>query len=284
MGRIDQNDNHRSEDLRRKRTQRSQQRVNAVSSRVINPVNSRPVIVRGKAFGTPIHHQAGTRPRRQYYLTMDQASGAELRLPAIPLVNPGWRLASGLLVILLAFGIFSFWNSPYFQVSGAEVKGVERLSPEEINKTLRLENMSIIEIDPAQIQEELTTTYPELVDVQVQVHLPNFVTVTAVERKPVIAIQKGDQISWVDADGILFPARGDAGALVTVYTEDDLPLLIQPDPDAIATQSASSESDQPVSAKESLKMNATKPVRIDPTLLAAAQELNQTACGHKTGL
>ncbi len=283
---------NRSEDLRRKRTQRSQKRINTVSSRIVNPVNPRPVIVRGNAFGTPIHRQAGTRARRQFYLTMDQTAGSELRLPAFPLINPGWRLASGLLMILAAIGIFSLWNSPYFQVSSVEVNGLERLSAEEVNKTLNLANTSIVEVDAKAVHDKLMAAYPELIDAQVQVEMPNFVTVTARERKPVMAVKKGDQVSWIDTDGVIFPAHGDAGSLLTINTDDDLPTVAQVDPaqmatliadsgnsDTAATQAASVNStNQAGGASASANgqaANPTGPRKVDPELVAAAQQLSQ---------
>ncbi len=57
---------NRAEEVRSRRAQRSQQRVANVSSRIVNPPPSRPVTVRGGAFGRPMHQQAGTRARRQF--------------------------------------------------------------------------------------------------------------------------------------------------------------------------------------------------------------------------
>src|SRR5512140_2376732 len=100
----------RSEEVRKRRTQQSQQRMSTVDNRVFNPVRAaRPVTARGNLFGTPIHQQTSTRARRQFYIAMDQA-GAELRLPAISLVNPGWRILSFAIVVLSLVGIFSLWN------------------------------------------------------------------------------------------------------------------------------------------------------------------------------
>jgi len=268
------NNTNRAEEIRQRRSQRSQQRISSVSSHINSPVKSRPVTVRGNTFGTPVHRQAGTRtPRRQFYLTMDQAAGTELRLPAIRLVNPGWRLLSGLLLILAAVGAFSMWGSPFFQVQTVEVKGLQRVSSDEINARLKLENYSIIEINPVEIKQRLVEQYDDLINVRVSVEIPNIVTVSAEERQPTLAFQIGDQTKWVDADGYLFTANGDGGTLLTVITEGDLPLVpLETSDDQKAGQDAASEE---ASAKSQPAAAQTGPRQVDPLLLTAVQGLSQ---------
>ncbi len=214
---------NRAEDIRRRRAQRSQQHVGNVVSRVSSPVQSRPVLVRGSGYGTPVHRQAGTRARRQFYVTME-SSGAELRLPSLPLIRPGWRLLSGLLVVFLAVGIFSLWNSPFFRISSIDVEGLQRLNASDLEAEIALENLSVIEVNPQTVQAKIEQSFPELTDIAITVELPNIVTVTARERQPVLAWQEGDQTSWVDVEGFIFQPRGEAGALVTVQSNDNIPL------------------------------------------------------------
>ncbi len=131
----------------------------------------------------------------------------------------------------MIIGIYSMLNSPFCQVGTVEVKDLQRLNADEINAALNLENLSIIEIDPQQIQEKLISTYPELINVRVWVNMPNAVTISAEERVPVIALAEGDQTNWVDASGIIFPARGEAVVngetkpLVTIQAEEGLPMV-----------------------------------------------------------
>ncbi len=269
---------NRAEDVRRRRAQRSQQRSSVVSSRITNPVNTRPVTVRGNVFGgTPVHRQVGTRARRQFYLTVDQAAGTELRLPAIRLVNPGWRLISGIIAIAAIIGIFSMWSSPYFQVQSVDVKGLQRLTAEDINANLKLEEMSIIEVNASEIHDQLVRAFPELIDAQVSVELPNLVTITATERQPVMAVKKGDTVSWIDPSGIIFPARGDAGPLVTIATEDNLPLapILNPPADATTTDGASADASTITNVKNASKIPDTGLRPVDPALILAAQSLAQ---------
>lgn len=297
----DNSSSSRAEDLRRRRTQRSQQRVNTATHRITNPVNPRPVIVRGHARqgyswentpnkvsprkapikNTPLYSKSSNRGGRQFYLTMDRYPGTEMRLPAIPVFRPGWRLFSGFIAIAMLVGIYSLMNSAYFQVSSVEVQGLKRISAQEVNETLKLQEESIINVDGSTLREALVSKYPELTQVQVSVSLPNYVTVSAVERTPVMAIQKGDSVQWVDSEGVIFPQRGDAGALLTIHTEDDLPLAAAPLDAKAATADAANPSVDPaqlvtagLSAAPAAK-TAPAPQKIDPILISAAQALSQ---------
>jgi hypothetical protein len=272
----------RSEEARKRRTQQSKQRMSTVNNHVFNPVRpARPVTARGNLFGTPIHQQTSTRARRQFYIAMDQA-GAELRLPAIPLVNPGWRILSFAIVVLSLVGIFSMWNSPFFQVQSVEVKGIQRLTPEEITAVLGLEYRPIVEVDARQAQDLVSQKFPDLMDVRVNVQMPNIVTVSATERQPVMAVKNGDQVDWIDAEGVVFDAVGDAGPLLTIQTSDALPFLPS-EADAAAaaaTQTAGSVPAVPTTpdilkllTEKSAQKNELK--KVDPSLLAAAEGLSQ---------
>src|SRR5574338_670786 len=239
---------NRAEDVRSRRTQRSQQRVTEAKQRATNPVHVRPVVVRGNAFGTPIHRQTSrTAPRRAYYVTVDQAAGTELRLPSLPMLRPGWRLLSALITMAAMFGIYTMTNSEAFRLNSVEVIGLQRITQEEITNTIDLGDVSIIEVNAREIQEKLTSAYPELIDVAVSVSLPNFVSVTTSERQPVMIWQKGDQVQWIDAEGVVFTPRGDAGPLVRIHSDDDLPMnvvLVDPDAEEAAAAQESSAAEE----------------------------------------
>jgi len=281
---VDPKNANRADAARSRRTQRSQQRVSQVSERATRPERSRPVTVRGNTFGTPIHRKAGTqRARRQFYLTMDQA-GSELRLPAIALANPGWRLMSALLAILAVVGIYSMWSSPYFSIAAVEVNGLQRLSPDDLTAALHLENLSIIEIDRQAVLETLTGSFPELVDINVGVFMPNFVTISAAERQPVLAWQTGEQVSWVDEEGIIFPARGEAEVAVTIHSTSDLPLAALPVDLLLQAQDSDAEptGEEAQPGLFGITAGGSEPgaqkniaLKADPMLITAAQELRQ---------
>jgi cell division protein FtsQ len=277
----------RADEARRRRAQSSQQRVKSTATRLVSqPSRKQPVTMRGNSlFGKPILQQAGTkRARRQFYLTMDQ-HGAEVRLPAMPAINPGWRLLSGLLTAAVIFGIITFWTSPFFQITSVDVTGLQRISPADLTGTLKMQYLSIVQVDPQQLLKQIQEAYPELINVQIKVEMPNYVSISATERQPVMAWIKGDQLTWVDAQGYLFPSRGDAGPLLTIESEDDIPLAPLPIEVlyAQADQAQSTpEADPKTGIFSSMGDSEKKPEKTleapkqaDPTLLVAAQTLSQ---------
>ena len=59
-----------------------------------------------------------------------------MRLPSLPQVNVGWRLASGVMVALLAIVLYQLWNLPRFRVVEAQVNGLQRLTSSDVNAVL----------------------------------------------------------------------------------------------------------------------------------------------------
>lgn len=282
----------RADQARQRRSKQTQERVNTVGNRAVNPERSRPATtVRGNLFGRPLHQQVGAkRARRQLYLTMDQ-HGTELRLPALPVFHPGWRILSALIAVLALAGIITFYSSPFFQIMAVDIIGLQRISAEELLGKLNLEYIPIVEIDPKAITEAIAADYPDLMDIQVTLEMPSFITISAVERQPVLAWRQGDNLTWVDADGFIFIARGDAGPLLTIESENDIPLAplaveeisAQAKAAEKATQEAKSETaakpglfSQVASTPEEKAVEKEKGLeKADPVLIAAAQELIQ---------
>lgn len=273
---------NRADNARQRRSQHSQERVSSANQRIVNPVRSRPVTSRGNLFGSPIHQQAGSRrTRRAFYLTMD-SRGAEMRLPALPMINPGWRLASGLLAIAAIVGIISFYNSSFFQIPYVEYIGLERVPTTEINAVVNLDYRSIVEVDPQAVVTVIADKFPELVDIKITVELPNIVNISAVERQPVLAWRQDENVTWVDADGYTFPARGEVSGLVTISSESAFPQEPLPIEELVAqaqTRESAEEDGVPVPTEPAAPGKDTptgRPaIRASLILLSAAQELSQ---------
>jgi hypothetical protein len=149
--------------------------------------------------------------------------GAEVRLPALPVIHLNWRLASGMIVALLAALLFHWWSSPTYQVESAEIIGIERITSADVNLVMGIVGASIFTVDPQQVVEDLARAFPDFKSVSIEVGLPAKVIVTVEERQPVLAWQQGGKLMWVDEEGEAFPARGEAEALVTVEAQDAPP-------------------------------------------------------------
>jgi hypothetical protein len=186
-----------------------------------------PVLVRGDlgsmtgmASETPKRHS----PRRRFDIALG-VQGAEVRLPSLPVLHFSWRIASGILVILMTICIFNLWNSPAFRVESIEFNGLERLTAGDINTVLGIVGESVFIVSPNTIEDDLYSAFSELASVQVKVDVPANLVIEIVEREPVVALVMDGREIWVDTEGITFSPRGNPGSLVVVEAQSNPPTV-----------------------------------------------------------
>jgi cell division protein FtsQ len=167
-----------------------------------------PVLVRNEAAAMPAAVRTGNKARRRYDVALS-VPGAEVRLPALPRLHVGWRLLSGLFTLLLAAALYYAWTTPTFQIAGLQVNGIERLAVTDIETALGIEGELVFMLDPGELSLQLQTVFPELSSAKVKVGLPAEVVIEVVERQPVLAWSRDGEEVWVDADGYVFPPRGE---------------------------------------------------------------------------
>ncbi len=165
-----------------------------------------PVMVRGDVMGlsSPLHRQR--KARRRFDVALN-APGAEIRLPALPQVQFGWRLVSGLMVVSLSVLLYYLWTLPLFQVANIDVAGLSRLNSRDINTVLNVANQPIFALDPKKMKQKIGSAFPEFSDVDVKLGLPNSVHVDVVERLPLLKWHQEGRTTLVDANGFAFPER-----------------------------------------------------------------------------
>lgn len=216
--------------------------------------------------------QADSWVGRRYDIALP-GTGAEMRLPALPIIQGDWRFLSGVLVAVFALLTYFFVFSPIFQVEVVDIRGPQRISKADINLVLDVAGKPVIAISPTQLEERLLAAFPDLSIVQAKVILPAKIVITATERQPVLVWQQGNTERWVDAEGVIFPIRGSlaveasesvtqtAPTLVTLQA-DNLPFVIDP-----AVASTESIADQ-TSLLAAIAMGANGPRQVDPALVS----------------
>ncbi len=269
--------NSRASQVRQRRMQQTQTRIDQINKRAQTVTKSQPVVMRGSTASAvktarPMHQNARGNVRRQYYYSLD-ASGVEVRLPSIPMVNFGWRAASALLVVVMMICIFMMLGSSTFEVSGLTMVGLQRLSATDVETALKLNGTAALDIHPEEVKAQISALFPELTDVDVRVGLPAKVEISVRERQPIVAWQMPEQTVWVDAEGFIIPARGEVSGLVTLQA-DGLPELV-----AQTAAETGSAADGETTASDLLAaMTTTKTTvagsRIDINLLSAALKLS----------
>ncbi len=267
----------RAEQTRQRRATTTKQATARVARNVVVPNNRKErvtpgVIVRGMGLGTPVVQKARNKGRRQYYYSLGN-TGAEVRLPSMPMVNPGWRVLSALLVIILLAGLWFAYNNPMFQVSSMEISGIRRLKNSEILEVVDVRNKPVFAVHPAELKAALEEAFPELTDVQVTVSLPASVAISAVERQPAVLWKNGEQSFWIDPQGYVFEPRGSMEGLVVIQADSNPPVVLDSiTPESLAAQTAVADEEAAQKAAEPVSVVRST---LDPVVLKAAIDLSK---------
>ncbi|RLD01817.1 MAG: hypothetical protein DRI46_02625 [Chloroflexi bacterium] len=193
-----------------RRSQKNRRDFSSVSPRKMPPVQSRSAI---GVNNTVI--DARPLPRRRVDVPLS-ATGAEIRLPAVPAVRNKWRILSGLLAVGLLVGMIMMTQASLFQVKQIEMQGLERFTESEISHAINIRGSSIFFINPELVIEDLRLTYPGLSDVTVKISWPAGVLISLKERAPVLAWNWNGHVRWVDENGVAFEPHHESAKIIQV--------------------------------------------------------------------
>jgi hypothetical protein len=209
----------RSEQVRKRRQQKSQRRYDAVASRLGgSTLRSGPLVSRPRATGPSVERlpHAG---RRGGVLSAVLPSGLGVRLPALPRVIPGWRLVSGTMVLMLSLLLGRMLTDPHMFISGINLGGAALVPSQEIYSAAGIAGQHIFWVDPVAVQKRVAAV-PGIAAASVRIDWPATVTIQVVERIPVVSWEEGSQKSWVDADGNKFTERTSLPGLLPIAVDD----------------------------------------------------------------
>ncbi len=167
----------------------------------------------------------------------DQKKAKGFSLPSLPKISihlpkivwgPRWMAL--LLAIFCLADLYLILTTESFTAHAAAISGNNRISTQEIENVLRIDNLSAAEINPAQVETNILVAFPEISSAIVKVTFPNNVDVSVVERTPVAVWQQDGQTLWVDAKGYSFNPRGAIDTLPVVNALGTPINIIQADP------------------------------------------------------
>lgn len=262
---------NRAAQLRQSRQQKSTKQAGVgkkpVSQATVH--NKYPVVSRSSSNAKPLRQPVNTQPRKKVYYKVG-ANGVETRLPSIPIVKFSWQWVSGLLTVVCLVSALMATNMDSFKVNNIELQGLQRVTLADLQPIIQSNAQSVFTLDRGKVLDSLAIAFPELKDIQLRVHLPNSVTITAQERLPILAWKTGKNVVWVDAEGLIMPVRGEAGNLVIVKANgkpfiSNTPAAVTSLTD-IAEAVLEPKTDEP-SPKDSLQY-------LDPRVMNAAVQLS----------
>lgn len=273
MSPVDNRPLSRSEQVRQRRAQQSQQRTKHVVYQAHSPAATPSILVRGGRIGTPVIQRAKTKTRRKYSVAIG-SSGAEMLLPSLPIIKPGWRLLSGFFVLSLSFMLYFVNTTPQLKVPAPTIMGIKRLNAADIQAVLNLTNMPVFMINPDQATAKLAKSFPELTEISVQIVLPAQVVVLVRERQPIVAWTFNGQTDWIDKDGVVFPPKGKVSSLLNIESDQAPPILKAMNNPVPSKTSAVSFLFFNIGSKPA-SITASSPKLIDPTILSALTRLSK---------
>jgi hypothetical protein len=206
----------RAEEVRLRREKENTKRMERAVKDATRPVP--PVTKRARQTDTTPRRRPVQNARRRFQIAMPVARD-EMRRLSIPRPRFGMRAVSFVLAAVLGTLIYLAYNLPTFRVTQAEIVGNQIISRDEINAVMGVTGQPIFTLKPDELETRLRLNYPELVTVDVSVALPNTVTVSVYERRPVIRWEQGGSYTWVAEDGVAFRPRGEIAELISVSAE-----------------------------------------------------------------
>lgn len=212
----------RADEVRQRRNERTQQKVGRVSKRTSYAAEMPVIITRG-GVGVPVIKRATRQPRRKWIIPLG-TPGAEIHMPSIPAIRPGWRLFSGFIAICMGGMIYILLNAPFMKIGHLTVMGNQRLPAADIEAVSGAAGVPFVKFDPAFTRQEIGEAFPELKTIDVKFEIPAGAVIHVTERQPIIEWQNGDERKWIDEHGVIFAPRGEAGSLLVVQSNITPPL------------------------------------------------------------
>lgn len=183
-----------------------------------------PMVSRSIRYGTPLRQAVNTQPRRKVVYRVG-ANGVETRMPSLPIIQFNWQWVSAFLTLAFLVLALLLTNLSIFAVNRIEVEGMQRVTTADIQTVVQTTTHSVFTLDRQKSLDALAIAFPELKDIRLSISLPDGVKISAVERQPIMAWKSGDQLYWIDAEGVVMQPRGEVGELLTISSKSTPPTV-----------------------------------------------------------
>jgi hypothetical protein len=139
---------------------------------------------------------------------MTTATGQTRLAPAVLDAATSARVVSVAILFLATLAAFELTMNEAFYIYNPVVMGNQRVPASEIAADSQMEALHVLWLQPDRVADSLLTKMPELHAAFVWCGLPAECTIQVAERQPAFEWRQGQTRTWVDAEGMAFPARG----------------------------------------------------------------------------
>ncbi len=143
-----------------------------------------------------------------------------------PQDNPAWkrkkfntRWVSGFLALVFGAAVGCYAYLPMFRFDHIEIRGMEKISQDEIIYFSGAKGKPVFTIDPDQVRTTLLTHYHDVYDAEVKIDFPAEMDIELMERIPVVEWDFGGSRFWIDKDGMVLNDSVSRPETIHVYAD-----------------------------------------------------------------
>ncbi len=157
---------------------------------------------------------------------MVTANGQTRLVPAVLDAAMSARAISVAILFSTILAAFELAMGEAFYIYNPAVAGNQRVPAAEIVTASGIETLHVLWLQPERAASALTEKLPQVRSAFIWCGLPADCTIQVLEREPMIEWKQNQTRTWVDAEGIAFPARGQALSLPVIEVAPDVPALL----------------------------------------------------------
>jgi hypothetical protein len=171
-----------------------------------------------------VREKPPARKRKQVFMT---TTTGQVRLAPTALdAATSARVISVVILFLVVLATVELTTNETFYVYHPAVLGNERVSSAEVIAASQLEGLHVLWLQPERVVASLRANLPELRAAFVWCSLPAECTIQVEERRPAFEWRQGQTRTWIDAEGMVFPARGQSPGLPVVGVAPNVTSLL----------------------------------------------------------
>jgi cell division septal protein FtsQ len=154
------------------------------------------------------------------------ANGQTRLVPAVLDAAMSARAISVAILFSAVLAAFELAAGEAFYIYSPAVVGNQRVPAAEIVAASSLETLHVLWLQPERAARTLTEKMPEVRSAFIWCGLPAECTIEVLEREPMFEWKQNQTRTWVDAEGIAFPARGPAPSIPVIEIAPEVPALL----------------------------------------------------------
>ena len=164
--------------------------------------------------------------RRRKKLFMTTATGKTRLVPAVIDAAMSARAISVAILFLAVLAALELTLGEAFYIYSPTVTGNQRIPASEIVAASQIETLHVLWLEPERTTGTLVGNMPELRSAFIWCGLPAECTIQVLEREAAFEWRQGQTRTWVDAEGVAFPARGQSPDIPVVEAAPSVPALL----------------------------------------------------------